>query len=137
MESDHKTATDKLKTKIGELMSQIDKIFDYFPQVKELLNMENFCRTVGFGTNMIKRLFNHKEVGFRGKIYSHEYERKFETENSTAKLEPDPTSDRPHKFRLTIDRLDIYDWFRQKHKEFLSSIGINIKEPKNNRGVKM
>lgn len=127
----------ELKEENNKLKETLGKIYDFFPYVKEMLHLEGFIRKVGFGTDMIKRLFNREEVGFRGKIYSYEHKRDFETESSTAKLEPDPTPDRPHKFRLTIDRLDIYDWFHQKHKEFLHTISINIKEPKQNRGHRM
>lgn len=90
------------------------------------MNFESFCRKVGFGTEMIRKMFNWEDVGFKGEIYSHEYQRKFSTTHSIAKVELDPKQ--PTKFRLNIDGLDIYDWFRQKQKEFLNSIGIKPQE---------
>lgn len=127
MEADHRTAIDKLS-------EQLNKIFSLFPHIKELMNFESFCRKVGFGTEMIQRLFNRESVGFKGEIYSHEYQRKFSTSHSVAKVESDPKQ--PQKFRLNIDGLEIYDWFRQKQKEFLHSIGIKPQE-KQNRGMKI
>lgn len=115
METEHKTAIDKFS-------KQLNKIFNLFPHIKELINFESFCRKVGFGTEMIQRLFNRESVGFKGEIYSHEYHRKFSTSHSVAKIEPDPKQSQ--KFRLNINGLEIYDWFRQKQKEFLHSIGI-------------
>ena len=127
MEAEHRTAIDKLS-------EQLNKIFSLFPHIKELMNFESFCRKVGFGTQMIQRLFNRESVGFKGEIYSHEYQRKFSTSHSVAKVESDPKQ--PQKFRLNIDGLEIYDWFRQKQKEFLHSIGIKLQE-KQNGGMKI
>lgn len=45
---------------------------------------------------------------------------------------PDPKQ--PQKFRLNIDGLDLYDWFRQK--KFLYAMGIRLQE-KQNRGMKI
>lgn len=128
METEHKTAIDKLS-------EQINKIFNFFPHIKELMNFESFCRKVGFGTEMIQRLFNRESVSFKGEIYSHEYQRKFSTTHSIAKVEPDPKQ--LQKFRLNIDGVDIYDWFRQKQKEFLQNIGVNLPEQNNNKGLKL
>lgn len=47
-----------------------------------------------------------------------------------------PGPKQPQKFRLNIDGLDLYDWFRQKQKEFLYSMGIKLQE-KQNRGMKI
>lgn len=127
MEAEHRTAIDKLS-------EQLNKIFSLFPHIKELMDFESFCRKVGFGTEMIQRLFNCESVGFKGEIYSHEYQRKFSTSHSVAKVESDPKQSQ--KFRLNIDGLEIYNWFRQKQKEFLHSIGIKPQE-KQNRGMKI
>ena len=81
---------------------------------------------------MIRKMFNKREVGFQGEIYSHEYQRKYHTDHSVAKVEPDPKQ--PTKFRLNIDGLEIYDWFCQKQKEFLHSIGVKAQEK---RGMKI
>lgn len=122
METEHKTAIDRFS-------KQLNKIFSLFPHIKELMNFEGFCRKVGFGTEMIQRLFNRESVGFKGEIYSHEYHRKFSTSHSVAKIEPDPRQSQ--KIKLNIDGLEIYDWFRQKQKEFLHSIGIKPQEKQN------
>lgn len=100
------------------LKSTLNKIYGLFPHSEELLKFEKFCQKVGFGVEMIRRLFNREEVGFKSKIYSHEYERKFHTERSVAKVEPDPKQ--PQKFRLNIDGLEVCDWFRQKQKRFFA-----------------
>lgn len=87
-----------------------------------------------FETEMIQRLFNRENVDFKGEIYSYEHQRKFSTTHSVAKVESDPKQ--ATKFKLKIGGLDVYDWFRQKQKEFLHSIGIKSQN-KQNRGMKI
>jgi hypothetical protein len=74
-----------------------------------------------------------KPVGFKGKLYSSEYQRHFETEHSVAEIKSAPNE--PDKLRLTMDGLSYISWFRQKYKEFQQAIGI--KEPRKNKGVKL
>jgi len=73
--------------------------------------------------------------GFSGKLYSSEYQKHFETEHSVAEIKP-LISD-PDRLQLTIDGVTDVGWFKQKQKEFLEKIGVNVK-PKIqvNRGIK-
>lgn len=78
----------------------MNKIYNLFPHIEELLKFEKFCRKVGFGVEIIRKMFNREEVSFKGEIYSHEHQRKYHTDHSVAKVEPDPKQ--PQKFRLTL-----------------------------------
>jgi hypothetical protein len=108
----------------NKLRLELDKIYTLFPKIKELLRIENLCRHLGFGESLIKKILEMKPVGFKGKLYSFEYQRHFETEHSIAEIKP--TANEPDKLRLTIDGLSDVGWFRQKHKEFLQNIGIKV-----------
>lgn len=57
-----------------------------------------------------------KPVGFKGRLYSPEYQREFETDHSIAKIEKDSLN--PSRLRLLIDNLEITDWFKHKYREF-------------------
>jgi hypothetical protein len=81
---------------------------------------------VGFTKEMTSMLVNEKPVRFSGTLYSHEYERNFQTEHSTAKIEENPKE--PGKFRLMIDGLHVVDWFRQKYREMQKVLGIPVRE---------
>lgn len=118
---------------ITKLKEELNNIYELFPHIKELLKFETFCRAVGFGTEMIKRIFNRESVRFSGGLYSHEYQRKFNTEHSVAKMESTPTESL--KFALHIDGVEIYQWFRLKQKELLQKLGIDPIQ-KQNRGIK-
>ena len=78
-------------------------------------------------------LLEMKPVRFKGKIYSSEYRRTFET-RSVAEIKP-LLSD-PNKLQLTIDGVNDTSWFRQKYREFQESIGIRVQQEQG-RGVKM
>ncbi len=127
METEHKTAIDKLS-------EQLNKIFNYFPHIKELLRWENFLKSIGLPDDMVRRLFNKETVVGSGELYSKEHSKRFKVENASLKLEQDKA--KSENIRFTINGTDIFDWFKLKQKEFLNSLGINPKEPKKNRGVK-
>ena len=122
METEHKTA-------INKLSEQINKIFNYFPHIKELLRWESFLKTIGLPDDMVRRLFNKETVIGSGELYSKEHSKRFKVENASLKLEQD--KDKPSNIRFTINGTDVFDWFKQKQKEFLNSLGINPKEKKN------
>ena len=114
-EKEHTSVTDKLK-------QDLKKIYALFPKIKELLRIEKLCRHLGFGKELTKDILEMKPVGFKGKLYSPEYQRDFETEYSVAEIKPYLSE--PDKLKLTIDGVDDVSWFRQKQREFLEKIGI-------------
>jgi FtsZ-binding cell division protein ZapB len=128
IQKEHEAALDKLK-------QELKKIHDLFPKIKELLHMENLCRHLGFGESLTKAILEMKPVGFKGKLYSAEYKRHFETKHSVAEIKP--STSEPERLRLTIDGVGDTNWFRLKYREFQESIGIKVKqEPRNDRGIK-
>lgn len=116
LQKEYTSTTDKL-------CAELKKIYDLFPNLRELLSIERMCRLVGFSDDLTKRILSGQKVGFKGSLYSAEYKRNFSTEHSTAQIEAEP--DKPRKLRLAIDGLDIIEWFRFKYREFQKSIGIN------------
>lgn len=128
METEHKTTIDKLS-------EQLNKIFNYFPHIKELLRWEGFLKSIGLPDDMVRRLFNKETVVGSGELYSKEHSKRFKVENASLKLEQDKA--KPENIRFTINGTDIFDWFKQKQKEFLQNIGINLPEQKNSKGLKL
>ncbi|WP_419027064.1 MobV family relaxase [Culturomica massiliensis] len=119
MEKDHKEETDKLN-------ETLDKIYYLFPIIKEWLKIEELCRFIGFGKDMIKELTHRKPITFSGSLRSPEFNRHFNTENSTAKVEHAP--EERGKLRLMIDGISDSEWFRNKRKEFLQMVGVKPKQ---------
>lgn len=132
-EAEHRKAIDKLK-------NELKKIYDLFPHIRELLKIESLCRIVGFSEAMTQKLLYFKPVTFSGRMYSEEHAKRFETNHSTAKVEPSPNE--TGKFRLTVDGAEIKEWFRQKYRELKQSLDIKPKqqpivEQKKRRGLGM
>ena len=125
MELEHKTA-------INKFTEQLNKIYSLFPHIKELLRWEKLLKTIGLSDDMVLRLFNKETVVGSGELYSKEHGKRFKVENASLKLEQDKA--KPENIRFTINGTDIFDWFKQKQREFLNSLGIN---PKEKRGIKM
>lgn len=100
----------------------------------KLATPENLCRHLGFSDELTKMILEMKPIGFKGKLYSSEYKRKFETEHSVAEVKDHPIH--KDKLQFTIDGVSDTNWFRQKQKEFLQSVGINVKENERKRGMR-
>lgn len=126
IQTEHKTALDKLK-------DELKRIHKLFPNLKELLWIEKLLIAMRFSENLIKSILTMNPVGFKGRIYSSEYQRYFETEHSVAEIKA--TSKGERKLQLTIDGVSHINWFKQKHKELQQNIGIRIKEPKRGRSM--
>lgn len=136
-----------VETKLEEAKHELDPnnvradfnlIRELFPKLDEMLKLAKHCMKIGFTKEMVSMLVNEKSVRFSGALYSHEYERNFQTEHSKARIEEN--SKEPGKFRLMIDGLHVVDWFRHKYREMQKAIEINVnKSPKisNNRGFKL
>lgn len=60
---------------------QLNKIFSYFPHIKELLRWESFLKNIGLPNDMIRRLFNKDTVVGSGKLYSKEHNKRFKVES--------------------------------------------------------
>lgn len=102
-------------------------IMKYFPDVPDLLIWARYCKHIGFPDSLTQRIIAQQPVPFQGALYSPEHSQRFKTEHSEAKLERDPKE--KHRFMLTIDGVNVFQWFRDKAKELLAKIGIKPKEP--------
>ncbi|MCG4739844.1 mobilization protein, partial [Bacteroides intestinalis] len=69
---------------ISRLNTILEKAFNWFPLLKEMLRMERLCYAIGFTKDMVNSLLNKKEaIRCSGKLYSEEHRRKFEIKNDT------------------------------------------------------
>lgn len=127
VQKEYSTLTDKLK-------AELDKVYKFFPKFKEYLRIENICKHLGFSDDLTLSILKMKPIGFCGKLYSSEYQRKFETSHSVAEVKNHPTE--KDKLQFTIDGVSEASWFRQKQREFLEGLGINVRENERGRGMR-
>jgi hypothetical protein len=97
---------------------ELNLIHDLFPMMKEQLRIVELCRKIAFSIEHICRLLKGNTLSINsGKLFSPEHNQKFEVINAKMKIENEPGN--PNKLRFNLDGMDILEWFKQKHKEFL------------------
>ena len=98
---------------ISRLNAILEKAFNWFPLLKEMLRMEKLCYAIGFTKDMVNSLLAKKEaIRCKGKIYSEEHRRKFDIKNDIFKIEKSSVDD--NKLVLTINRQPIGEWFKEQ-----------------------
>ena len=121
---------------ISRLNTILEKAFNWFPLLKEMLRMEKLCYAIGFTKDMVNSLLTKKEaIRCNGKIYSEEHRRKFDIKNDIFKVEKSPTDS--SKLVLTINKKPIGDWFKEQMEKLWQSLRHTTEEPRKNRGLKL
>ena len=128
----------ELETKdkeISRLNTILEKAFNWFPLLKEMLRIERLCYAIGFTKDMINSILTKKEaIRCNGRIYSEEHRRKFDIKNYIFKVEKNPTDD--GKLILTINRQPIGEWFSEQWKKLQEGLR-KTEEHRKNRGFRL
>ena len=120
---------------ISRLNAILEKAFNWFPLLKEMLRMEKLCYAIGFTKDMINSLLTKKEaIRCNGRIYSEEHKRKFDIKNDIFKVEKNPTDD--SKLILTINRQPIGEWFKEQWEKLRQGLRQLAEEPRKSRGFR-
>ena len=123
--------TKRHESEMSLLKAIISKAVKWFPYFREMLRMENVCRTVGFNDEQTTTLIKGKPLEYSGELYSEEHNCKFTVERITAQITTDPTDKR--KLQLNIDKEPFKEWCRgkfEKARHFFSQ------EPRQSKGFK-
>lgn len=121
---------------ISRLNTILEKAFNWFPLLKEMLRMERLCYAIGFTKDMINSLLTKKEaIRCNGKIYSEEHRRRFEIKNDIFKIEKSSVDN--NKLVLTINRLPIGEWFKEQWEKLRQGLRQSAEEPRKSRGFKL
>ena len=121
---------------ISRLNTLLEKAFNWFPMLKEMLRMEKLCTVIGFTKDMINSLLTKKEaIRCNGKIYSEEHRRKFDIKNDIFKVEKSSVDE--NKLVLTVNRQPIGEWFKEQWEKLRQGLRQSAEEPRKNRGFKL
>ena len=121
---------------ISRLNAILEKTFNWFPLLKEMLRMEKLCYTIGFTQDMVNRLLAKKEaIRCNGKIYSEEHKRRFEIKNDIFKIEKSSVDE--NKLVLTINRQPIGEWFKEQWEKIQQAIRKSVQTERGSRGFRM
>ena len=121
---------------ISRLNTILEKAFNWFPLLKEMLRMEKLCYAIGFTKDMVNSLLTKKEaIRCNGKIYSEEHRRRFEIKNDIFKIEKSSVDN--NKLMLTINRQPIGEWFKEQWEKLRQGLRQSAEEPRKSRGFKL
>lgn len=123
--------TKQHKKEISLLKTALSKAVKWFPYFREMIRMENICRTVGFDDEQTATLIKGNPLEYSGKLYSEEHNCKFMVERVTAQITPNPTDKR--KLQLNIDKIPFAEWCRKK---FEKARHFFSQEPRQFKGLK-
>ena len=118
------------KKEMSLLKTIISKATMWFPYFREMIRMENVCRTVGFDDEQTATLIKGKPLEYSGELYSEEHNCKFRVERVTAQIMPAPTD--KQKLQLNIDKVPFGTWCKEK----FGKLRQTIYSPKQ-RGIKL
>ena len=119
------------KKEMSLLKTIISKATMWFPYFREMIRMENVCRTVGFDDEQTATLIKGKPLEYSGELYSEEHNCQFPVERVTAQITPNPTDKR--KLQLNIDKVPFKEWCREKFEKLRHYFS---KEPRQFKGHK-
>lgn len=109
------------KKEVAGLTTLFNKTLKWFPQIKDMLNLERLCLTVGFSKEQTATLLTGKPVDYNGELYSEEHKRKFMAKDVKAKVFSDNG-----RLILTIDLRPIGDWFKEQFEKLKQ--GLNVRQ---------
>ena len=122
----------KLKREISRLTVLLNKTLKWFPQIKNMINLERLCLAVGFDKEQTATLLTGKPVEYNGELYSEEHKRKFTAKDVKAKVFSDNG-----KFILTIDLRPIGEWFKEQFEKLQQMIHRPVQPQRKSRGIKL
>jgi hypothetical protein len=89
---------------------------------------------VGFTIEAVRQLLKGITLSIAsGKLYSSEHKQYFEVKDAKVRIEKEPEN--PNKLRLTINGMNVVDWFRQKYKEVQQRIKVSTFNVAKSKGL--
>lgn len=129
MQTRHTTEVANLTKQHGKevslLKTVLSKAVKWFPYFREMIRMENICRTIGFDDEQTEILIKGKPLEYSGELYSEEHNCKFLVERVTAQIAPDPADKR--KLQLNINKTQFEVWCREKFRKLQKCINTRFK----------
>ena len=120
------------KREISRLTVLLNKTLKWFPQIKDMINLERLCLAVGFNKEQTATLLTGKPVEYSGELYSEEHKRKFTAKEVKAKVFSDNG-----KLILTIDLRPIGKWFKEQFEKLQQMMNRPVQPQRKNRGIQL
>lgn len=105
--------------------------------MREMLQMEKFCKSAGFTQEMINMLLaKRKPIVCSGKLYSTQHRQAFKIKDAVCKIEDDDLTEE-HKLVLTINRQPIVQWFKEQWEKLQQNLRNSVQREQKSRGFRM
>ena len=121
-----------LKREISRLTVLLNKTLKWFPQIKDMINIERLCLAVGFNKEQTATLLTGRPIEYNGELYSEEHKRKFMAKDVKVKVFSDNG-----RFILTIDLRPIGEWFKEQFERLRQTIRQPVIPQWKDRGMKL
>lgn len=121
-----------LKREISRLTVLLNKTLRWFPQIKDMINLERLCLVVGFNKEQTATLLTGNPIEYSGELYSEEHKRKFMAKDVKAKVFSDNG-----RFILTVDLRPIGEWFKEQFEKLRQTIRQPVIPQRKGRGFKL
>ena len=139
IQAQHTTETANLtkrhEKEVSLLKAALSKAVKWFPYFREMIRMENICRTAGFDDEQTATLIKGKPLEYSGELYSEEHDCKFAVKRATAQITTDPTDKR--KLQLNIDKVPFKEWCREKFAKLRNTFRQPTRKQYGHKGLKI
>ena len=127
--------TKRHEKEVSLLKAALSKAVKWFPYFREMIRMENICRTAGFDDEQTATLIKGKPLEYSGELYSEEHDCKFAVKRATAQITTDPTDKR--KLQLNIDKVPFKEWCREKFAKLRNTFRQPTRKQYGHKGLKI
>ena len=127
--------TKRHEKEVSLLKAALSKAVKWFPYFREMIRMENICRTAGFDDEQTATLIKGKPLEYSGQLYSEEHNCKFAVKRATAQITTDPTDKR--KLQLNIDKVPFKEWCREKFAKLRNTFRQPTRKQYGHKGLKI
>ena len=114
------------------MKTALSKAVKWFPYFREMIRMENVCRTAGFDDEQTATLLKGKLLEYSGELDSEGHNCKFTVERVAVRITPDPTDKR--KLQLNIDKVPFKEWCREKFEKMRNAFCQSVQRQQKYKG---
>ena len=114
------------------MKTALSKAVKWFPYFREMIRMENVCRTAGFDDEQTATLLKGKLLEYSGELDSEGHNCKFTVERVAVRITPDPTDKR--KLQLNIDKIPFKEWCKEKFEKLRNAFCQSVQRQQKYKG---
>ncbi|WP_301221314.1 MobV family relaxase [Bacteroides caecimuris] len=124
------------KARTDIMQKWINRACKWFPLFDDAFRVEKLCRSVGFTSEQIDRLFTFKPLEYSGNIYSEEHKRGISVTKAIAQIKI-AQDGKKQRFILCINGKNVFEWFKEQFEKLRQIIHPNLQPLIKNKRLKL